>query len=314
MNTTERSPTAERIGRFKHNRSLYISAESKLKGSQFKPRESDIFIVTFPKCGTTWMQQIVHQLKTGGDMSFDEITDVVPWIELAYDVQCDLDREQKFPRCYKTHLQYSDCSKGSKYIVIYREPRCALYSLYSYFQGWLIKTPDEITIEEFVYDYAFQPNIVHNYFEHFMTWWMHRNDENVLFLFYEEMKENLEKTVRAVAKFMGTNDEKKIKTAVKLSTFEFMKENSTKFNENIARYHRNLSACTFLDGLKTSDKVVTGSTTKALRILPSQLQDDICKKWKETVGNISGYDNYNDLRIDFRRLKPLTQSFEKLTA
>ena len=88
----------EGIERVERNRILFISAESRLKGSQFKPRESDVFIVTYPKCGTTWMQQIVHQLKTGGDMSFNEITDVVPWIELAYDVQCDLYREQIFPR------------------------------------------------------------------------------------------------------------------------------------------------------------------------------------------------------------------------
>ena len=103
MNASDRSSkfSAEGIERVKRNQTLYISAESRLKGSQFKPRESDIFIVTYLKCGTTWMQQIVHQLKTGGDMSFDEITDVVPCIELAYDLQCDLDREQKYPRLVK---------------------------------------------------------------------------------------------------------------------------------------------------------------------------------------------------------------------
>lgn len=52
------------------------------------------------------MQQIVHQLRTGGDgdMEFDEISCVVPWIELAGDLGQDLDAEQrKNPRCYKTH-------------------------------------------------------------------------------------------------------------------------------------------------------------------------------------------------------------------
>ena len=32
---------------------------------------------------------------TGGDMQFDEIDNVVPWIELAYDKQRDLQAEQK---------------------------------------------------------------------------------------------------------------------------------------------------------------------------------------------------------------------------
>ena len=106
-------------------------------------------------------------------------------------------------RCYKTHFKYNDCPKGSKYIVIYREPRCVLYSFYNFFQGWMIQPPGDVTIEDFIHEICFPANSSANYFEHFMTWWKHRNDENVLFLFYEEMKEDLEKTVRAVAKFMG---------------------------------------------------------------------------------------------------------------
>ena len=38
-------------------------------------------------------------------MSFTDIDDVVPWIELAYDVGQDLDAEQKYqPRCFKPTL------------------------------------------------------------------------------------------------------------------------------------------------------------------------------------------------------------------
>ena len=51
-------------------------------GQIFKPRPSDVFIVTFPKCGTTWMTQICHMLR-GGDMNFGEITEVCPWDEMA---------------------------------------------------------------------------------------------------------------------------------------------------------------------------------------------------------------------------------------
>ena len=65
-------------------------------GINFKPRSDDVFVVTAPKCGTTWMQQILHQLRSGGDMSFEDICDVVPYIELAYDVEIDLEAEHKF--------------------------------------------------------------------------------------------------------------------------------------------------------------------------------------------------------------------------
>ncbi|CAB4033294.1 sulfotransferase domain-containing [Paramuricea clavata] len=65
-------------------------------GLSFKPRPDDVFVVTPPKCGTTWMQQILHQLRSGGDMSFDEISDVVPYIEMAYDIEINLDAEHHY--------------------------------------------------------------------------------------------------------------------------------------------------------------------------------------------------------------------------
>ena len=65
-------------------------------GINFKPRSDDVFVVTAPKCGTTWMQQILHQLRSGGDMSFEDICDVVPYIELAYDVEIDIEAEHEF--------------------------------------------------------------------------------------------------------------------------------------------------------------------------------------------------------------------------
>ena len=51
-----------------------------------RPAAGDVLIVTSPKCGTTWVQQIVHQLRSRGSMDFEEISMVVPWIEMAHDL------------------------------------------------------------------------------------------------------------------------------------------------------------------------------------------------------------------------------------
>ena len=42
---------------------------------------------------TTWIQQIVHMLRSGGDMDFDDISRVSPWIEVAFALGGDLDAE-----------------------------------------------------------------------------------------------------------------------------------------------------------------------------------------------------------------------------
>eukprot|EP00964_Phaeocystis_antarctica_P023239 scaffold13003_cov70-Phaeocystis_antarctica.AAC.5 len=73
------------------------SDESVRVGRAFQPQPSDVFVVTYPKCGTTWVTQILHALRTGGSMDFGEITEVVPWDILAHDCGQKLDGAQVWP-------------------------------------------------------------------------------------------------------------------------------------------------------------------------------------------------------------------------
>ena len=64
------------------------------RAGAFSPKATDVFITTYPKCGTTWMTQICHMLRTNCDMDFGEITEVVPWDILALDCGQRLDAPQ----------------------------------------------------------------------------------------------------------------------------------------------------------------------------------------------------------------------------
>ena len=211
-------------------------------------------------------------------------------------------------RCYKTHCWYDHCPKGAKYIVIYREPCAVAYSFYRFFEGWFFQ-PGEVELDEFVNGFFLSRGIPKSemeeasYFEHLVSWWTHRNDPNVLLIFFEEMKEDLESVVKAVASFVGIDDEKKIRNAVQMSTFEFMKANSKKFDSNLEALHRN-KACGLPEGSGT-DKVVTGSTTEALKVLPEDLMDGIQENWRRVVTEVTGYQTYEALRTAFRKEKPL---------
>jgi hypothetical protein len=93
----------------------------------YRPRPTDIVITPFGKCGATWLQQTFHTLRTGGDMDFDDISRVVPWIEMSRVVGIDLDAPQRAePRGFKSHLGYDAIPKGAKYAVSFRDPKDTL--------------------------------------------------------------------------------------------------------------------------------------------------------------------------------------------
>ena len=46
-----------------------ITVDGLNKAQQFQGRPTDVFLSTFPKTGTTWLQQICHQLRTGNHQS-----------------------------------------------------------------------------------------------------------------------------------------------------------------------------------------------------------------------------------------------------
>lgn len=101
------------------------------RGLAFKPNPSDIIISPYAKCGTTWLQQIAHGLRTGGSMEFDQITAVTPWIEVAYDVGWDLEAPQVAePRLFKSHVSWHDIPKGARYICSFRHYYDAIVSFY----------------------------------------------------------------------------------------------------------------------------------------------------------------------------------------
>ena len=50
--------------------------------ANFVTRPDDIFVVTYPKCGTTWMQQIVKLIWNQGQECGRDIDEVFPWAEM----------------------------------------------------------------------------------------------------------------------------------------------------------------------------------------------------------------------------------------
>ena len=153
----------------------------------YQPRPTDIIITPFGKCGTIWTQQIFHTLRTRGDMEFDDISRVVPWLETSLGLGIDINAEQKVePRGFKSHLSYDKIPQGARYINVIRHPVDASYSAFRFMEGWYLE-PGAVSADE----YALARLQDASYYKHFISWWPHRGDENMLYLVYEHMIDDL---------------------------------------------------------------------------------------------------------------------------
>ena len=107
---TQPASLTEWLAREQARAPLY--AESAQDGQAYQPQASDLFIAPFAKCGTTWLQQIVHGLRTGGDTNAADLTHVMPWLEMAHYAGIDLHTPQPGSfRAFKSHLELDEDSQ-----------------------------------------------------------------------------------------------------------------------------------------------------------------------------------------------------------
>lgn len=178
----------------------------------FRARPTDVLITTAPKAGTTWMQQILHQLRSGGDDSFTSIYDVVPWLEfLTRDsgVERALAAYERIndPRVFKTHCTYEQTpGLGTVRIILSsRDPRDCCVSFYHHVMGL---SEDMRAAFPFSAAASFDEIVEHwlqagAWYRNVQSWWPHRNDHNVLWLRYEDMKHDLERAIDSILAFLG---------------------------------------------------------------------------------------------------------------
>jgi hypothetical protein len=267
-------------------------------GKAFRPRPDDVIITPWSKSGTTWIQQIVHGLRSGGDMDFDDISRVSPWIEVADALGIDLDADQGWePRAFKSHYSYYDVPKGCRYIVSFREPHTVLVSYYRFYEGWLFE-PGTVSLEEYLAPHL-RRDRGKDYWTHIESWWRQRDATNVLLLSYELMKEDLPSTVVKVAEFLGIEaDDGLVDLVTRQSTHEFMVEHGDRFDDLL---HRERSeAVGALPPGAGSSKTGKAEIDPARYVLSPELLDTIAANWEETMGAGFGLNSYAEV-VDLLR-------------
>jgi hypothetical protein len=207
-------------------------------GQRYRPAPGDIFVSSYPKCGTTWAQYIVWLLEHDGrPLATDQsLTDVFPHLEEVGEGPV---RRLPEPRLIKTHLPLARTpwSVHAKYVYVARNPFDCAVSFYHHTRGFVRHYDFAAGTWEVFFECFVRGEVdFGDYFDHLVSWWPRRTAANVLFLVYERMLAAPNEAVESIARFLGgraaelARDPRRLGAVVDASDFEHMQRDQERWS------------------------------------------------------------------------------------
>ncbi|XP_043273832.1 sulfotransferase 4A1-like [Venturia canescens] len=204
---------------------------------KFKARSSDTWVLSYPRSGTTWTQELVWLISN--NLDFDTankryLSERFPFLEFSMFNHPEVtqefvklnegDKEKKklckeiskpgyevlenllSPRFIKSHFPLSllpgILDTGCKIIYVARNPKDVAVSWYHLNRA--ISTQGyEGNFEEFWNYFRNDLTPWSPYWEHLKEAWAQRHHPNLLFLFYEDLQMDFRGAIESVSKFLG---------------------------------------------------------------------------------------------------------------
>jgi hypothetical protein len=274
---------------------MFVAEEREQAIASYHPRPTDVIISPFGKCGTTWLQQTFHCLRTRGDMSFDDISRVTPWIETSVGLGLDTNAEQRAnPRGFKSHLAYDDLPKDARYVVSLRDPKDALVSMFKFMEGWFIE-PGTVSMEHFAMGWMMD----RRYWRHLNSWWAQRDNPNVLLFSYEHMCEEPARHIERLAAFCGIElDKELLDITLERTSLPFMLLHKDKFDDLMMR-RKSEERCNLPPG-SDSAKVRKGGAGGHRAALSPEVAAMLDEAWTKDVTPVTRFANYDAFEAALR--------------
>ncbi|XP_060098412.1 sulfotransferase 6B1-like [Heteronotia binoei] len=286
---------------FFHNGEMYpamICCPQTLKIlDTFETRSDDVILVGYPKTGTNWVGQILVELEAASGKYDDEERknrsmwqreselSLFPYLEFGDPGKFERMKQLPSRRVIKTHLApqrlpKSIFQKKAKILVLFRNPKDTAVS-YLHFANSMNLFPTQKNWDEFFSDFISGKVPWGLYFDHIIEWNKYLDDKNVMFITYEEIKENAALGMKKMADFFDFSvSEQEIQSIVEKTSFKAMKDRSS---ETYGEMGKNL----FRKGIVGDWK----------NIFSEDQNEEMDRKFKESVartklGMILKYDVY----------------------
>jgi hypothetical protein len=194
-------------------------------------REDDVFIVTYPKSGTTWMEQIAWLLTRDGEQGAVPLGTAVPWVETLPQrpggIRAFLDA-MPGRRLFNSHLPVALMpgmnGNAGRYIYVIRNPADVAVSFFHHDRS---KNDYEGSWDQ--YFERFLVGAVHfgRVFDHVAGWWAAaKADPRILIVSYESMKRDTRAIAERISTFLDVDaDTGLLDTVVAGSQFDAMASN-----------------------------------------------------------------------------------------
>uniref|UniRef100_A0A8C0GRV5 Sulfotransferase n=1 Tax=Chelonoidis abingdonii TaxID=106734 RepID=A0A8C0GRV5_CHEAB len=189
----------------------------------FRARPDDLLITTYAKAGTTWIQEIVDMIQHDGDIEKCKRATTYlrhPFIEITtkYFAGLELAEAMPSPRTLKTHLpvQLVPPSFWEQECKVMRGRWVRLVS------RLLLKSRGPSSLN------FIQSQIVlwGCWYDHVKGWWDAKENHCILYLFYEDLKEDPKREIQKVLQFLEKDLENEVlDKIIHHTTFEIMKDN-----------------------------------------------------------------------------------------
>jgi aryl sulfotransferase len=247
------APRQSRVAWPRKTREVQNAVADSMRWNAFRYRPDDIVIATWGKTGTTWMQQIVGQIVCGAP---DELWPVFdsPWLDMRIfpleEVLGGLDA-QAHRRFIKTHLPIDAlvCSPQAKYIYVARDARDVVWSAYNHHASFtqealdafnhtpgLVGPPLGLPTMD-VRDYYLYflehggtlPGFLTDFWDHVQGWWDVRAAPNVLLVHFNNLKTDLAREIRRIARFLGVDvSDRQMAAILTHCSFDYMRKEFAK--------------------------------------------------------------------------------------
>ncbi|KAL1445951.1 hypothetical protein MTO96_028968 [Rhipicephalus appendiculatus] len=185
-------------------RCVFLNPDRLRERLKFRAKKGDLVQVTFPKSGTHWLMYITQLILRGGQpmTTYEEFAK--EWRFLEY-----MDISDFMPslplRTFATHLALDKrtMTAEGKYVYIARNPWDVCVSFYHMVTNMSTFEYQNGTFEDFVDTFVSGNFGYGDYFQHVAAGYAFREETNVLFMTYEELKENTREVALRLAHFLG---------------------------------------------------------------------------------------------------------------